>query len=611
MLVLGVSALYHDAAAALVRDGQIVAAVQEERFSRLKHDPGLPVQAIRYCLDAGGVGPEGVDVVAYYEKPLTSFVRVLTTFAAIGPKGFRTFPRAMEEGLRKKLWASYEIDRALKQLGYGLGHRTVYADHHMSHAAAAFYPSPFDSACVLTFDGVGEWATSSIGLGRGRRIDLMAEMRFPHSLGLLYSAFTYHAGFRVNSGEYKLMGLAPYGRPTYRDRILDELMELHDDGSFTLRLEYFDYLAGERMTNERFDLLFDGPPRRPESPITRRDCDLARSIQEVVEEIVLRMARHGRELTGQSRAVLAGGVALNCVANGRLLREGPFEDIWVQPAAGDAGSALGCALWAWHEVCEGARPASNGDAMQGAFLGPTPHRSGGVAEELRAAGRPFDRLSDTELRAARLAELLADDQVVAVCQGPMEFGPRALGNRSILADPRSDTMQRRLNLRIKQRESFRPFAPVVLEERVGEWFELDRSSPYMSIVAGVRGATPAPPQDGGDPADELDLSSRMAAMRSPIPAVTHVDGSARVQTVDAVRHPELHRILTAFDRLTGCPVLVNTSFNVRGEPIVATAEDAYRCFMNTDIDWLLVDDCLLSRAEQPEWTQGPVLTVAD
>lgn len=603
MNILGVSALYHDAAASLVVDGEVVAAAQEERFTRLKNDPALPVHAIEYCLQQGEVAPDGIDMVAYYEKPLTSFVRVLKTFTAIGPKGFRTFPRAMDEALRNKLWVSYEIDRALKQLGFDRPDETVFAEHHVSHAAAAFYPSPFDDACILTFDGVGEWATSSIGMGRGRRIDLLAEMRFPHSIGLLYSAFTYSAGFKVNSGEYKLMGLAPFGEPVYYDRILDSLVDLRDDGSFTVDLSYFDYLAGRRMTSERFDLLFDGPPRHLDAPITRRECDLARSIQDVIEEVVMRMARHAHELTGSPRVVLGGGVALNCVANGRLLREGPFEDIWVQPAAGDAGSALGCALWAWHEVAEQRRESPGGaDAMGGALLGPLPSPDP-MSEELSAADRPHEHLPDPELCAKRVAELLADGAVVGVCRGRMEFGPRALGNRSILADARSESMQRRLNLKIKNRESFRPFAPIVLEDRVQDWFELDRPSPYMSIVAPVRGAENEDSEPDTDnppsPHDPADLAGRLATVRSPIPAVTHVDGSARIQTVDADRNPDLHRLLGAFDELTGCPVLVNTSFNVRGEPIVATAEDAYRCFMATDMDWLLLDDCLLSKAEQP------------
>jgi carbamoyltransferase len=614
MRILGVSGLYHDAAAALLVDGRVVAAAQEERFTRIKNDPALPVRAIEWCLQDADVPPDGIDVVAYYEKPLTSFVRVLKTFTDVGPRGLRTFPRAIDGALRKKLWASYEIDHALRSLGYRRPARSVYAEHHMSHAAAAFYPSPFDSACVLTFDGVGEWATSSVGVGRGRRIDLLAEMRFPHSIGLLYSAFTYSAGFRVNSGEYKLMGLAPFGQPTYRDRILDQVLDLRDDGSFTVDLRYFDYLVGRRMTNERFDELFDGPPRAPEAPITRRECDLARSIQEVIEEIVLRMARHGHEITGERRAVLGGGVALNCVANGRLLREGPFEEIWVQPAAGDAGSALGAALWAWHEVEQEPRPDPSGrDAMSGALLGPLPTTSP-VAESLTEQGRPHEVFSDPQELADRVARLLADGAAIGVCRGRMEFGPRALGNRSILADPRSDSMQKRLNLKIKNRESFRPFAPIVLEEKVQDWFELDRPSPYMSIVAPVRGADAAPTPGGSEaagPQDVADLSGQLAAVRSPIPAVTHVDGSARIQTVDRERHPDLHRLLAAFDDLTGCPVLVNTSFNVRGEPIVATAEDAYRCFMTTDLDWLVLDDCLLDKAQQPAWDGGVAPTSDD
>jgi carbamoyltransferase len=606
--------LYHDAAAALICDGQIVAAAQEERFTRLKNDPSLPVRAIEYCLREGDVPAEGVDVVAYYEKPLTSFVRVLKTFTAIGPKGFRTFPRAMDEALRNKLWVSYEIDRALLQLGYQRPGRTVFAEHHVSHAAAAFYPSPFDSACILTFDGVGEWATSSIGVGRGRRVDLLTELRFPDSLGLLYSAFTYSAGFRVNSGEYKLMGLAPYGRPRYRDRILDQLIALRDDGSFTVDLSYFDYLTGVRMTNSRFDLLFDGPPRHPDAPITRRECDLARSIQEVTEEVVLRMAHHAHELTGESDVVLGGGVALNCVANGRLLREGPFDRIWVQPAAGDAGSAPGCALWAWHEVAEGPRPSPDGhDSMRGSLLGPLPWPTdkGEPAELLTDRGWAHEHLPDPCRRAERVAQLLADGAVIGVCTGRMEFGPRALGNRSILADARSPEMQRRLNMKIKHRESFRPFAPIVLEERVADWFDLDRPSPYMSIVAPVRGAEVVTGTGDGAPEDLADLSARLAEVTSPIPAVTHVDGSARIQTVDRDRNPELRRLLEAFESLTGCPVLVNTSFNVRGEPIVADLDDAYRCFMTTDMDWLLIGDCLLSKQEQPDWTGGLAPTVAD
>ncbi len=610
--MLGVSALYHDAAAALLRDGEIVAAAQEERFTRRKNEPALPVAAIDYCLQQGDVPPDGVDVLAYYEKPLTSFVRVLKTFTAIGPKGIRTFPRAMEEGARRKIWIGYSLDRALQRLGYAPPSRTVFAEHHMSHAAAAFHPSPFDTAAVLTFDGVGEWATTSIGVGRAERIDLLQEMRFPASVGLLYSAFTYAAGFGVNSGEYKLMGLAPFGDPVYVDRILDDVVDLRADGSFTMDLRYFDYLAGERMTSRRFDALFDGPPRTREGPITRRECDLAASIQQVLEEILLRIAHHAHELTGEDRAVLGGGVALNCVANSRLLRDGPFEEIWVQPAAGDAGSALGCALWAWHDVLGGERsPRRGDDSMHSALLGPTPF-DGDLVEHLVAAGRPHHHIPDTAARAERVAGLLAGGAVVGVCTGRMEFGPRALGNRSILADSRPATMQAQLNLRIKDRESFRPFAPIVLAERAADWFDIDRPSRYMSFVAGVRGASALPSEhESADPSQVVDLTARLASVRSPIPAVTHVDGTARLQTVDADHHPDLHRLLRAFDDLTGCPVLVNTSFNVRGEPIVATAEDAYRCFMTTDMDWLLIDDCLLAKDEQPPWSGPAPLRLPD
>ena len=611
--VLGVSGLYHDAAAALLCDGQLVAAAQEERFTRIKNDPTLPVHAIEYCLQAGNVARDAKITVSYYEKPVSSFVRVLKTFTAVGLKGIRTFPHAMEESLRRKLWVSYGIDRALKQLGFATARQTLFAEHHVSHAAAAFYPSPFDSAAVLTFDGVGEWATSSIGLGSGSKIDLLQEMRFPSSLGLLYSAFTSACGFGVNSGEYKLMGLAPFGEPRYLQRILDQVIDLREDGSFTVNLEYFDYLAGRRMTSKKFDQLFDGPPRQPEAPITRRECDLARSIQAALEEVVLRVARHAHTLTGSNHAVLGGGVALNCVANGRLLREGPFEQIWVQPAAGDAGSAVGCALWAWHEVCGGEREDPAGkDTMMGSLLGPLP-ASSSPSETFAAVGRPCEQLTDSVELATRVAALLADGAILGLCSGRMEFGPRALGNRSILADARSPEMQRRLNLSIKNRESFRPFAPIVLEERSNEFFELDGPSPYMSFVAPVRGARLPISQATANPtpSDQMDLAARLDQVDSPLPAVTHVDGTARIQTVDPQSNAKLHSILSAFEQLTGCPVLVNTSFNVRGEPIVATAEDAYRCFMTTQMDWLLIDDCLFNKKDQPDWTGPSAQLVAD
>jgi carbamoyltransferase len=600
--VLGISALYHDSAAALVVDGEVVAAAQQERFSRKKHDPAFPLDAVRYCLKEAGVAPDGLTAVAYYDKPLTTFVRILKSYVAAGPRGIRTFPKAMSEWSTHKLWTSLEIERGIRTLGWAMPKDLYYAEHHISHAAAAFYPSPFERAAIVTMDGVGEWATSSIGVGRGRSVELLREQRFPDSLGLLYSAFTYHCGFRVNSGEYKLMGLAPYGEPVYVDRILEQLVDLDDDGSMRMDLRYFDYLAGLRMTNRRFDQLFDGPARAPESPITQRECDLARSIQEVIERAVIGTARTAREITGEANLVLAGGVALNCVANGRLRAEGIFDDIWVQPAAGDAGSALGCALWAHHEVLANPRTPQAPDAMHGTYLGPA-FAGDDVARDLEAAGRPFERISDPDQMAARVAELLDEGQVVAVLQGRMEFGPRALGHRSILADPRDPEAQRTLNLKVKQRESFRPFAPAVLAEHADEWFDLDGASPYMTFVAPVaedRWVALADDRSGGT------ITDVVAQVRSQIPAVTHVDHSARVQTVDAEQSPDFHRILSAFYERTGCPVLVNTSFNVRGEPIVATPDDAYRCFVNTGIDVLVLEDCLLVRTEQPPWDGPPV-----
>jgi len=601
--VLGISALYHDAAAALVRDGRIVAAAQQERFSRRKHDPSFPIDAIRYCLEEAEVGPDDLTLVAYYDKPISTFVRILKSYVAAGPRGLRTFPTAMTEWSRRKLWVGYEIDRALRTLGATRSPELVYAEHHVSHAAAAFFPSPFEEAAVLTLDGVGEWTTASLGVGRGGDVRLLREIRFPDSIGLLYSAFTHHCGFKVNSGEYKLMGLAPFGEPRYVDAILDGPLELADDGAFRLDLSYFDFLAGARMTNRRFAERFGGPARAPEAPITARECDLARSIQVVVEEVVLRMARTARDLTGCRDVVLAGGVALNCVANGRLAREGPFDRIWVQPAAGDAGSAAGAALWATHVVRGRPRRPNPADGMSGTYLGPS-YDPEAIAHRLQAEGRPHERLPDPDERACRIAELLDGGAVVGVFQGRMEFGPRALGHRSILADPRDPDMQRRLNLKVKRRESFRPFAPSVLAERAADWFELAEPSPYMAVVAPVHADVRGEPITRHG--DDDDLVSVLNRSTSAIPAVTHVDGSARLQTVDAARAPAFHRILTAFERRTGCPVLVNTSFNVRGEPIVCTPEDAYRCFMSTDIDWLVLEDCLLERSAQPPWT-GPEL----
>ncbi len=595
MNALGISAWYHDSAAALVRDGHIVAAAQEERFTRRKHDDGFPINAIAYCLRAGGVAPGGIDAVAFYEKPVTKFARLVQTYARISPRGFRPMRAALPLWARQKLWIPYEIEIGLRRLGYRMPERRYYAEHHESHAASAFYPSPFRSAAVVTADAVGEWATTSIGRGDGHELELLQELRFPHSLGLLYSAFTDFCGFRVNSGEYKLMGLAPYGEPRYAGTILDELLDLRDDGSFRLNLRYFGFLAGFAMTNRRFARLFGGPPREPEGEITKREMDLARSVQAVAEEVMLRIVRTAAAVTGERHLCLAGGVALNSVANGRIQREGPFERVWIQPAAGDAGGAVGSALWVWHQVAGNPRTADGmRDGMEAALLGPsfTPAE---VAGWLDGHGYPYEALGDDA--PARVAGLLADGHVVAVFQGRMEYGPRALGSRSILADPRAPDMQSKLNLRVKQRESFRPFAPAVLAERAGDYFDLDGESPYMLLVTPVRDSIRVPgAADAGAP-----IREQVAAVRSTIPAVTHVDHSARVQTVARDTNPAFHRILEAFDELTGCPVLVNTSFNVRGEPIVCTPADAYACFMGTGIDYLMIEGMLLDRTKQPDF----------
>ena len=593
MNVLGISGFYHDSAAALVSDGHLVAAAQEERFTRVKHDADFPVNAIAYCLHVGQVAEDGIDAVVYYDKPLSTFVRLLRTYLRVGPRGFRSFQRAMPVWLRQKLWISYEIEKGLRDLGFTMPKDLYYTEHHEAHAASAFFPSPFESAAVLTFDGVGEWATASIGVGRGNRIELQEQLNFPHSIGLLYSSFTQYCGFRVNSGEYKLMGRTPYGEPRYVDTILDTLIDLHEDGSFEMDLRYFDYLGGLTMTNRRFHDLFGGPPREPEGELEPRHRDLARSIQEVTEEIVLRMARHAATLTGETRACLAGGVALNCVANARLRRDGPFEELWVQPAAGDAGGAVGAALYGWHQIADGPRtPTPGRDQMQGTYLGPR-FDSDEIAAWLDEEGLPHTRLAPGE-RADRVAELVAEGKVVGLFQGRMEFGPRALGHRSIIGDPRDPELQSRMNLKIKYRESFRPFAPSVLAERAGEWFDLDGLSPHMMFTAPVH---PDHRRDPGEAPD--DVRDWVNQVRSDIPAVTHVDGSARLQTVSAEEAPDFHAMLAAFEARTGCPVLVNTSFNVRGEPIVCTPEDAYACFARTEMDALVLEDCVLLREEQP------------
>ncbi len=593
--ILGISAFYHDSAAALVVDGRIVAAAQEERFSRRKHDADFPAQAVAYCLREAGLTLGDLDYVAFYEKPLTKFERLLETYLAYAPGGFRSFRKAIPVWLKQKL----HLRRAIRD---GLGGPTdaplVFTDHHESHAASAFLPSPFDEAAILTLDGVGEWSTTTLGVGRGNRITLTDQIRFPHSLGLLYSAFTSYCGFKVNSGEYKLMGLAPYGRPVYRDVILEHLIDLKPDGSFRLDLAYFNYCQGVTMTSRRFHDLFGGPPRAPESKLDARQMDLAASIQAVTEEVVLRIGRHLHERTGLDRLVMAGGVALNCVANGRLLREGPFADIWIQPAAGDAGGALGAALFVWHQLLGKPRHPDGRDAQQGSLLGPR-FSTAEIERTLAEHGETGQRFDDEAELLEHVADLLEAGQVVGWFQGRMEFGPRALGARSILGDPRDPTMQARMNLKIKFRESFRPFAPAVLREHAADWFDLDprQESPYMLLVAPVREERRVPLDAetrrvlNGDP----DLRRRVNVVRSQVPAVTHVDWSARVQTVDAERNPRFHRLLEAFHARTGCPLLVNTSFNVRGEPIVCTPEDAYRCFRATEMDALVLENVVVSR----------------
>ncbi len=602
--VLGLSAYYHDAAACLVRDGVIVAAAQEERFTRLKGDAAFPARAAAYCLREGGATVGDLACVAFYDKPLLKFERLLETYLALAPRGFASFRRAGPLWAKEKLFTDRDLRRALGALAGRADDEydgdVLYAEHHESHAASAFYPSPFAEAAVLTVDGVGEWATASVGAGRGAELDLLKEQRWPDSLGLLYSAFTQYTGFRVNSGEYKVMGLAPYGEPRYAELILSRLMALRDDGSFTLDQRYFDYLGGLAMTSPAFHELFGGPPRAPESRLTQRDADLARSVQQVCEEVVLRMARTAHRETGLPDLCMAGGVALNCVANARLLREGPFRRLWVQPAAGDAGGAVGAALLAWHRALGAPRAPRRGpdgrprDAMAGALLGPA-FGDAEIEAALRAEGAAYERV-DEALLPARAAELLADGRVVGWFAGRMEFGPRALGARSILGDPRDPTMQRRINLAIKFREGFRPFAPSVLAERAGDWFDLDDESPYMLLTAPVRAERRVP--GAPDAAGRLQFD-RPDAPRSEIPAVTHVDYSARVQTVDAETSPAFHALLRAFEALTGCPVLVNTSFNVRGEPVVCTPADAYRCFMRTGIDHLVLGPFLLDKAAQP------------
>lgn len=595
MKVLGLSAFYHDSAAALVSDGRIVAAAQEERFTRKKFDEGFPRHSIAYCLEQAGIKLRDVDRVVFYDKPFLKFERLLDTYLAFAPRGFVSFQRFLLLWVSEKLFQKSLLSKNLKSIdaGFESGNRLLFSEHHYSHAASAFFASPFTDAAVLTMDGVGEWTTTSVAIGTGSDLRIMKEIHFPHSLGLLYSAFTYYAGFRVNSGEYKLMGLAPYGRPLYTQRILDNLIDLKADGSFRLNMLYFDYCTGLKMTNGRFDALMGAPARTPDQPLTQFHMDVAASIQAVTEEAVLRLGRSVAAETGKRNLCLAGGVALNCVANGKLLRAGIFEQIWVQPAAGDAGGALGAALAGYHSFLGQPRVANEADGMNGTYLGPE-FASAEIRPRLAAAGAKFTMLDDDAL-LQRTAQALSDGKAVGWMQGRMEFGPRALGNRSILADPRSPHMQKTLNLRIKFRESFRPFAPAILEEDLGEWFDIDRPSPYMGFVADVQAGhrlAAAPETEGLFGIDRLNLS------RSDIPAVTHIDYSARLQTVSARTNPRFHALISRFKLLTGCPILVNTSFNVRSEPIVQSPEDAFRCFMGSDIEILVVGNAFLLKDEQ-------------
>ncbi len=596
MRILGLSAFYHDSAAALIEAGRIVAAAQEERFTRKKHDADFPGNAVEFCLERGGAGMSDVDFVAFYDKPFLKFERLLETYVAFAPRGFQSFKMAMPVWLREKLFQKNLLRRKLRafEAGFDWKNKLLFAEHHQSHAASAFFPSPYQDAVVLTMDGVGEWATTSAALGSGNRLEVIKEIHFPHSLGLLYSAFTYYTGFKVNSGEYKVMGLAPYGEPKYKDLILENLIDLKEDGSFRLDQSYFNYCTGLTMTNGRFDALFGGPPRRADELLTQRHMDLAASVQAATEEVVLRLTRGLAKDTGARNLCLAGGVALNCVANGKVLRDGHFENIWIQPAAGDAGGALGAALLAYHLFQDRPR-AVNGaaDAMEGGYLGPGFDQDE-IERRLGAAGARFTVLSESDAIDAA-AGALAGGMAVGWFQGRMEFGPRALGARSILGDPRSPDMQKLLNLKVKYRESFRPFAPSVLGEDAAEWFEIDGPSPYMLLVADVvegrrRAMTEAEHALFG--IDKLNVA------RSDIPAVTHVDYSARVQTVDMETNRHYHALITRFKELTGCPVVVNTSFNVRGEPIVCTPEDAFRCFMGTDIEMLVIGNCRLDKDEQ-------------
>ena len=589
MYILGISAFYHDSAACLVKDGEIIAASQEERFTRKKHDHAFPSNAIRYCMKEVGIGGDELDYVAFYDKPFLKFERILETYLAFAPVGIKSFLTAMPLWIRKKLWIKELIKDELNYSG-----QIIFPEHHESHAASAFFPSPFQEAAFITMDGVGEWATSSFGIGKDNKIELLADIHFPHSLGLLYSAFTYYTGFRVNSGEYKVMGLAPYGEPRYKDLIYDNLIDVKDDGSFKMNMDYFNYCAGLTMTSSKFNKLFGGPPRKPESKLTQKEMDLARSVQEVTEEIVMKMAEHVKKETGMEYLCLAGGVALNCVANGRLLRSGLYKDIWIQPAAGDAGGAVGAALFTWYQYMDNSRDANDkDDFMKGAYLG-SYFDNQKIKKFADAKGYVYTELSDEEL-PVKISDLIADEKVIGWFQGRMEFGPRALGSRTIIGDARSPEMQKTMNLKIKYRESFRPFAPSVRAENISEYFEIDRESPYMLLVANVQKDKQVEMSEEQNSYFGLE---KLNVVRSKVPAITHVDYSARIQSVNRKTNPRYHEMLTRFNEKYGCPVIVNTSFNVRGEPIVCTPKDAYLCFMRTEMDYLIMGNYLLKKTEQ-------------
>ncbi len=589
MNILGISAFYHDSAACLVQDGNIVAAVQEERFTRKKHDSAFPINSINYCLKEGKIISKDLDYIAFYEKPFVKFERILETYVAYAPFGIKSFIKAVPLWIKQKLWMKELIEKELDYKG-----KIIFPEHHESHAASAFFPSPYKDAAILTMDGVGEWATTSIAAGKDNEIKMLSEIKFPHSLGLLYSAFTYYTGFKVNSGEYKLMGLAPYGEPKYKDLILSELIDLKEDGSFKLNMKYFDYCVGLTMTGKKFEELFGGKPRNPESKITQKDMDLARSIQEVTEEIMLKMAKYAHTVTGLENLCLSGGVALNCVGNGKILREGPFKNIWVQPASGDAGSALGAALFVWYQYLGNERKTNQrADLQHGSYLGPKYEREQ-ILNFLKSKNIPYAELTSEEM-TEKVADLIADEKVIGYFQGRMEFGPRALGARSIIGDARSSKMQEQMNLKIKFRESFRPFAPSVLKEKSCEYFDINSDSPYMLLVAPVKKDIRKEMTAGEE---KLFGIEKLNVSRSTIPAVTHVDYSARIQTVDKDANPTYYKMISKFNEKYGCAVIINTSFNVRGEPIVCTLEEAYMCFMRTNMDYLVLENFLLDKTKQ-------------